>query len=72
MATWLQQNHCGDVAVRSQSGQGRPQRRAGWGPSEGHSPREATMWAEMLASSSRTPGSVGWNRYRLCGAALGS
>lgn len=36
------------------------------------SPWKATMLAEMLASSSRTPGTVGWNMYRLCRVSPGS
>lgn len=40
-------------------------------PGRPHAPWKETMLAEMLASSSRTPGSVGWNMYRLCCASWG-
>lgn len=44
-----------------------------WVPGPGpHSPSKAMMWAEMLASSRKTLGKVGWNMYRLCWATLGS
>lgn len=68
VAARLKQGHCGGhgrQASRDQTWQ------TSWWAGQ-HSPWKATMLAEMLASSSRMLGRVGWNRYRLCWGSLGS
>lgn len=73
MAAWLEQDGYGR---HGWSGcwdrPERPNGRRGPSPRGPHSPWKAMMLAEMLASSSRTPGRVGWNMYRLCWVSPGS
>lgn len=72
MAAWLKQDGCGGTVGAAQD---QPELWEGktWTQClDPRSPSKATMLADTLASSSRMPGRVGWNIYRLCCTSGGS
>lgn len=76
VAAWLKQDRYRRHSHRGNQDQPEETRQETGGRPSAHtrprSPWKATMLAEMLASSSRTPGTVGWNMYRLCWVSPGS